>query len=191
MDSRERLFVNDEAKNLLRIHQHVPQIYGQRMQPITDEVLVKIVKAFRMTASGGLFASPDWRFGLAIDDMIARAHDVGEHLPWNNGPVSVSADVARYLGWLNRLGRNRLGKRVVEMCVQSEATGQPNYFSHYQRSRGTVSVFVVSGMSRKERLRFLEFLVSYAHFKYGAKQSFGVARDAGVSGRFVRLHADP
>lgn len=183
LGNRETLLVNDEAKNLLRIYEHVPLIYAHRMQPITDEVLVRTVEAFRQTASGQLLASPDWKYGLAIDDMIARAHDIDDQLPWNKGPVGVSADITRYLGWLNRIRRIRLGKRVVNMCVQSEATGQPKYFSHYQRSRGTVSVFLVSGMMRKERLQFLEFLVTYAHFKYGAQQSFGVATDAGMHGR--------
>jgi hypothetical protein len=32
-------------------------------------------------------------------------------------------------------------------------------------------------------VKYLEFLVMYAHFKYGVAQSFGVATDAGVSGR--------
>jgi hypothetical protein len=35
----------------------------------------------------------------------------------------------------------------------------------------------------KDRLDRLQFLVTYAHFKYQTKQTFGVATDAGVSGR--------
>jgi hypothetical protein len=44
-------------------------------------------------------------------------------------------------------------------------------------------VYLVSTMPRQERVEFLQFLVTYAHFKYGTKLAFGVATDAGVSGR--------
>lgn len=78
LGDQDTLLVNDEQHNLLRLYQHAPMIYMHRMQPITDEVLVKTVEAFRQTASGELMMSPDWKYGLAIDDMIARAHDVEE-----------------------------------------------------------------------------------------------------------------
>ncbi len=181
--AQEKLFVNDEEQNLLRIYKHVPSIYSFRMKPITDEVLVRSVEAFRQTASGELVVSADWKYGMAIDDMIARAHDVDPDLPWNHGPASASADIARYLGWLNRARRIKLGKRVVNMCVHSQQTRQPEYFSHFQRARGTASVFLASSLSRKERVKLLEYLVTYAHFKYGAVKSFGVATDAGTTGR--------
>jgi hypothetical protein len=69
------------------------------------------------------------------------------------------------------------------MCIRSAKDGQAHQFCHFQKSRGTASVYLVSGLSRQERVKYLEFLVTYAHFKYGAKQAFGVATDAGVSGR--------
>jgi hypothetical protein len=181
--TQEKFFVNDEEQNLLRMYKHVPSIYAYRMQPITDEVMVRSVEAFRQTASGQLLVSPDWKFGMAIDDMIARAHDLDPDLAWNHGPASASADIARYLGWLNRVRRIKLGKRVVNMCVHSKQTGEPEYFSHFQRARGTASVFLASSLSREERVKLLEYLVTYAHFKYGAIQSFGVATDAGTTGR--------
>jgi hypothetical protein len=181
--TQEKFFVNDEGHNLVQMYNYVPSIYARRMQPITDEVLVRSVEAFRQTASGELLASPDWKYGFAIDDMIARAHDVDPDLPWNHGPASASADISRYLGWLNRVRRIKLGKRVVNMCVNSQQTGEPEYFSHFQRARGTASVFLASRLSREERVKLLEYLVTYAHFKYGAIQSFGVATDAGTTGR--------
>ena len=69
------------------------------------------------------------------------------------------------------------------MCVHSAKDGQEHQFSHLQKSRGTASVYLVSSLGREERVKYLEFLVMYAHFKYGVAQSFGVATDAGVSGR--------
>ncbi len=41
----------------------------------------------------------------------------------------------------------------------------------------------ISWPDREKRVKYLEFLVTYAHFKYGVVQSFGVVTDAGVSGR--------
>jgi hypothetical protein len=181
--SRERFLVNDEEQNLLRMLPHIPAVYAYRMQPINQTILDKTVESSRRTATGELRASPEWRYGLAIDDMIARAHDLDPDLPWNNGPVSVAADVARFLGWLNRDRRIKLGKRVLDMCVEGAKDGAAHFFPHFQKSRGTASVYLVSSMSRHERVKYLEFLVTYAHFKYGVRQSFGVATDAGVSGR--------
>jgi len=180
----ERNFlVNDEEQNLARMIDFAADIYKMRMQPTTSEVLARTVEAFRQKASGELVRSAEWRYGLAFDDMIARAHDVDPDLPWNNGPASTARDIARFLGWLSRDRRIKLGKRVLNACIKSEATGEPQYFTHFQKSRGTVAVYLVSGEAREERLNHLHFLVTYAHFKYQAKQAFGVATDAGVSGR--------
>ncbi|HWR14746.1 MAG TPA: hypothetical protein VN577_07945 [Terriglobales bacterium] len=175
--------VNNEEQNLACMIDFAPQIYRLRMQPITPEVLARTVEAFRRKASGELVRSAEWRYGLAIDDMIARAHNIDPDLPWNKGPAATAADVARFLGWLSRDRRIRLGKRVLDACIKSEATGNPEYFTHFQKSRGTVAVYLISGEARKDRLAHLQFLVTYAHFKYQVKQSFGVATDSGVSGR--------
>jgi hypothetical protein len=193
---RETFWVNNEENNLHKMILHVPAIYAYRMQPVTDEILARTVEVFRRTATGELLASPDWKYGLAVDDMIARAHDLDPNLPWNDGSVSVAADVARFLGWLTRYRRIKLGKRILDMCVRGAKDGQVHQFSHYQRSRGTASVYLVSSLNREERVKYLEFLVTYAQFKYGVEQSFGVATDAGVSGRsydfiLTRKHLTP
>lgn len=175
--------VNDEDQNLLQMIELAPAIYEIRMQPISDEVLVRTVESFRRKATGELLRSPEWRYGLVVDDMIARAHDFDPDLPWNRDTVSAPAEVARFLGWLSRDRRIKIGKRMLDKCVLSESTAEPQYFSHFQKSRGTVAVYLASGQPREERLKWLDFLVSYAHFKYGGKQAFGVATDAGVQGR--------
>ena len=181
--TRGGFLVNDEEQNLTRMIRFAPGIYNVRMQPMTPEVFARTVESFRQKASGDLVRSADWRYGLAVDDMIAHAHDVDPNLPWNKGPVSTAADVARFLGWLSRDRRIKLGKRMLQACLKSKVTGEPEYFTHFQRSRGTVGVYLASGQQRKERLDLLDFLVTYAHFKYQVKQVFGVATDAGVGGR--------
>ncbi len=180
---RESFLVNDEGQNLLRMIPYVPAIYAYRMQPITGEVLDRTVEVFRQTATGELLESREWRYSLAVDDMIARAHDLDPNLSWNDGPVTVAANIARFLGWLTRYRRIKLGKKILDMCIRGAKDGEAHQFCHFQKSRGTASVYLVSSLSREERVKYLEFLVTYAHFKYGAKQAFGVATDAGVSGR--------
>jgi hypothetical protein len=181
--NRESFLVNDEEQNLLRMIPYVPAIYAYRMQPITDEILDRTVEVFRKTATGELLASPEWRYSLAVDDMIARAHDIDPNLPWNGSPVSVAEDVARFLGWLTRDRRIKLGKRILDKCVLSAETGNPEYFSYCQRARGTVSVYLVSSLSREERVQYLDFLVTYALYRYGVQQSFGVATEPIGGGR--------
>jgi hypothetical protein len=183
INAKGNFLMNDEEKNLARMIDFAPEIYKVRMRPISSEVLARTVEAFRQKASGELVRSEEWRHGLAVDDMIARAHDVDPNLPWNTGPASTAADVARFLGWLSRDRRIKLGQRVLNACIKSEATGETKYFTHFQKSRGTAAVYLISGAARKDRLSHLEFLVTYAHFKYEVKQAFGVATDAGVSGR--------
>jgi hypothetical protein len=143
-----------------------PDIYKFRLQPITAAVMARTVEAFRQRATGELVQSPEWRFGLVVDDIIAHTHDVDPDLPWNKRPAATAAGFARYLGWLTRDRRIKLGKRMLDVCLKSEATREPRYFTHFQKSRGTVAVYLASGEPRKERLDHLQFLVTYAHFKY-------------------------
>src|SRR5882724_1203913 len=178
-----RFLVNDEEKNLERMILHVRSIYAQHMQPITGEMLDKTVEAFRKSATGELLSLPEWKYGLAIDDMIARAHHKDPNLPWNVGQNSVSSAVGRFLGWLTRDRRIKLGKRIIEKCERAAKDGQPHYFSHFQKARGTASVYLVTNLRSEERVNYLQFLVAYACFKYGANQCFGVVTEPIGSGR--------
>ncbi len=53
-----------------------------------EETLQKTAQAFERAATGKPLESPDWRYGLSIDDMIARVHDVDPGLPWNKGVLT-------------------------------------------------------------------------------------------------------
>ena len=105
--------VDDEVQNLMQMVEFAPVVYTLRMQPITAETLSRTVEALREKASGRLTKSPDWRYGLAIDDMIARAHDVDPNLEWNTGSASLAANVARFLGWLSRDRRIKSGSYAI------------------------------------------------------------------------------
>src|SRR5262249_36097114 len=100
--SIEVFYVQDELRNIERMIPHVEDIFRMHMPPTSREVMQKTVQAFEEVATGRLLTSPDWRYGLTIDDMIARAHDIDPELPWNKGDRGASMKVARFLGWLTR-----------------------------------------------------------------------------------------
>src|ERR1700741_1276340 len=135
-----------------------------------------------MQATGKLLASPEWRYGLSIDDMIARAHEVDPGLPWNKGNEGGSIRVAQFLGWLTRERRVKLGKRISAAC-EAAHDGKVHYFPHVQKSRGTSCVYLVTSQSRPERAATLEFLVHYAQIKYGVPQCLGIATEPIGAGR--------
>ncbi|MGH8359835.1 MAG: hypothetical protein ACRESF_20300, partial [Pseudomonas sp.] len=179
---KEALFVQDEVGNIARMISHVEEAFRAHMPPTSPEMLQKMAKAFEEVATGKLMESPDWRYGLSIDDMIARVHDVDPGLPWNKGNGRRGMEVARFLGWLTRDRRIKLGKKIISAC-EAARDGKIHYFPHVQPSRGTACVYLVTSQSRPERVKTLEFLVSYAHMKYGVGRCLGVATEPIGNGR--------
>jgi hypothetical protein len=163
---------------------HTEELLRAHMSPTPPEVMRKTVRAFEEIASGRLLLSPDWKYGLAIDDMIARVHDFDPELPWNKGRDKgrVSMEVAKFLGWLTRERRIRLGKKVISAC-EAARDGKIHYFPHVQPSRGTACVYLITSQNRPDRIKTLDFLVSYAHVKYGVRQCLGVATEPIGDGR--------
>jgi hypothetical protein len=180
--TKELFSVQDEVRNIERMMPHVEDVLRTRMSPTSPEVMQKTVRAFQDVATGKLLVSPEWRYGLTIDDMIARVHDFDPGLPWNKNNERGGLGVAKFLGWLTRDRRIRLGKRIISAC-EAGRDGKIHYFPHVQRSRGTASVYLITSQTREERVKTLDFLVSYAHMKYGVRQSFGVATEPIGNGR--------
>ena len=191
--TKELFSVQDEAKNIERMLPQVEDVLRRHMSPTAPEVMQKTVKAFGEVATGKLLESPEWRYGLSIDDMIARVHDVDPELPWNKGEGRAELEVARFLGWLTRDRRIRLGKRILAAC-EAGRDGKLHYFPHVQRSRGTVGVFLITSQSRPDRVNTLSFLVDYAQMKYGVRECLGIATEPLGNGRsydFVVGRASP
>lgn len=182
ISAKKPFFVQQEIENIERMLPHVEEAFQMHMSPTTPEVMQKTVKAFEEAATGRLLESPDWKYGLTIDDMIARAHDVDPNLSWTTGNRRVGLEVARFLGWLTRDRRIRLGKKLIANCEEAR-DGNARYFPHVQRSRRTACVYLVSSDPRADRVKFLDFLVSYAHVKYGVRQCLGVATEPFGGGR--------
>jgi hypothetical protein len=180
--TKELFFVQDEVRNIELMLPHVEDVLRTHMSPTSPDVMRKTVESFKEAATGKLLLSPDWKYGLTIDDMIARAHDFDPSLPWNKGNVRAGMEVAKFLGWLTRGRRIRLGKRIISAC-EAGRDGKAHYFPHVQPSRGTASVYLITSQSRQNRIKYLDFLVSYAHMKYGVRQALGVATEPIGGGR--------
>jgi hypothetical protein len=176
------LLVQDEEGNIARMIPYASEAYGAHMQTTSPEMLQKMATAFEEVATGKLIESSDWNYGLSIDDMIARAHDIDTGLAWTKDSGHAGLEVARFLGWLTRNRRIKLGKRLVLMC-EAARDGNVHYFPHVQPSRGTACVYLATQQSRADRVKTLQFLVSYAHMKYGVRQCVGVATEPIGNGR--------
>ncbi len=178
-----QLFVQDEAGNMTRMFPHVKEVYEKHLSGPAEK-LERMAKTFEEVATGKQMESQDWKYSLSIDDMIARVHDVDPGLPWNKDKADNrgSIEVARFLGWLTRDRRIRLGKRIISACEEAR-DGKVQLLYHVQRSRGTVWITLVSSLSRPDRVRALQFYVAYAHMKYGVKQCLGVATEPIGNGR--------
>jgi hypothetical protein len=181
--AKENYLVHNEAGNITKMLPHVESVLRKGMKPTTEEILQKSVAAQKATITGEVLASPDWRYSLAIDDMIARAHDVDPNLPYNSTDTRrVSLAVAAFLSGLTRGRRIKLGKRLIEACDRAR-DGRDEYFHHVQPSRGTAWVCLVTSKSRAERVEFVMFLAAYAQMKYGVRQCLGVATEPIGGGR--------
>jgi len=180
--SKERYFVQDEGGNITRMIPHVEGVYRAHLRSTSPEMLQKMANAFADIATGKLMQSPDWKYGLSIDDMIARAHDVDPTLSWNKGDGHGGLEIARFLGWLTRDRRIRLGKLLISKCEAAQ-DGELHYFPHVQATRGTAAVYLVTSQNREDRVKTLRYLVHYAQMKYDVKQCFGVATEPLGNGR--------
>jgi hypothetical protein len=177
---RERFIVHDEEGNIKRIIPYLRDVLTKHMSPSSSEELEKTVAAVTATASGRMLSSPDRRFGFAIDDIIARAHDVQE--PSDEGRRRKNLVVAEFLGWLTRGRRISLGKRLVQKSLEAQ-DGTPHYFVHVQAERGTACVYLSTAEPRPKRLETLKFLVAYAQMKHGVDRCLGVATEPIGDGR--------
>jgi hypothetical protein len=187
-----QLLVQDEPGNVARMLPRVKKTFENHLPGTSSEMLEKMANSFAEAATGKLMESSEWKYGLCIDDMIARVHDIDPGLAWNKNKAGNqgSMEIARFLGWLNRDRRIRLGKRIMDAC-EAAKDGKVHYFPHVQPSRGTACVYFVSSLGRSERVEALQFFVDYARMRYGVKQCLGIATEPIGTGRsydFVMRH---
>ncbi len=85
-------------------------------------------------------------------------------------------------GGFTRGRRISLGKRLVQQSLEAQ-DGNPHYFVHVQRERGTACVYLSTAEARPNRLERLKFLVGYAQMKHGVNRCLGVATEPVGNGR--------
>jgi hypothetical protein len=192
--ANEEYRVQAEEGNIQRMLPHIESVLSAHFSRsnVSSEIIKKTVEARIEIATGRLLQSPDWKYGLAIDDMIAHAHNLDSSLEYNTGN-GAAREVAKFLGWLTRDRRIRLGKRLLSKCIEVR-DGKPRYFSHVQESRGTACVYLVSADSREDRVKQLEILLAAAYMKYGMRQCLGIATEPIGPGRsydFVIVRSSP
>jgi hypothetical protein len=181
--TRIPFLVHDEEGNLQRLLPLVKNIVAEHTFGMTDASPDSIYDSFRAKATGELHNDPDWKYGLSIDDMIARSHDVDPNLPWSTATAADAAlEIAEHLGRLTRDRRIKLGKRVVHLCEDAR-DGEAHYFPYRKPSSGKGIVFLSTSAPREDRTIFLHFLVSYAVLKYGLQEWLGVATEPIGGGR--------
>jgi hypothetical protein len=189
----DRLLVQDEAQNLQRMIAHSRTVLEPHFVSNKPELLEKALLMFERKATGKLALDKDWQYSLLIDDLIAHAHDFDPNLSWNENTTHESGlRVSTFLGWLTRDRRIKLGKLAYEH-VDLARDGKAYNFHHIHPSAKTSFVFFASSASRAERVAYLRFLVSYAMFKDGSKESLGVATEATGGGRsydFVAIRGE-
>lgn len=178
-----KFLVHDELQNIERMLPHVRKVLKRHDPSVRPDVLERTCESFAQKARGELINSKDWRYGLAIDDIIAHSHDLDPTLPWNrkrNGHAV--AAVATFLGWLSRDRRIKLGRRVVQAAATAKDGGD-HCFCHFHPSTGRVFVFLATSRNRKERVRLIRFLLQVAQVKHRAPVGLGVATNPIGSGR--------
>ncbi len=188
-DLRKRLDrrVHEEGLTLSEIADQIGEFLRIAIPGISNDMLQRSARQFRLAASGTWKESPDWRYGLAIDDIIARLHNRDPSLEWNSdtSPQEVGKITAQ-LAWLTRDRRIALGKRLIDLCEHA-CDGEGRFFPIFQRSRGVAFVFLASGDKRPERMRFLRYLVDSAHVEFDARAVVGVATEPIGNGRSYDL----
>jgi hypothetical protein len=176
---REQYIVHDEEANIRRIIPHLEEVLTRHMSPSSPEEMAKTVASVTATATGRFLSSPDRKFGFAIDDIIARAHDTEAADPARRRK---NLAVAEFLGWLSRGRRITVGRKFVEQCRDAQ-DGEDHYFVHAQPARGTACVYLSTSKDRPTRYEFLRFLIAYAQMKHGVQQCLGVATEPIGPGR--------
>ena len=63
-----------------------------------------------------------------------------------------------------------------QRCLDAR-DGNPHYFVHVQKERGTGCVYLATAEARPKRLETLKFLVAYAQMKHGLPRCLGVVTE--------------
>jgi hypothetical protein len=189
LDFRREVFdvahlpVHGESAVLRGIAERAGDVLRRWRPNMTEELLSRSVAIFNRKANGDLSASPEWRYSLVIDDIIARIHERDPDLPWNEGSDAHSVmRVAAELNWLTRDRRITMGRRLLQICENAK-DGNAHDFAHYLRAPRTAFHFVATDAPRPERIQYLQALTLITQARFNAVKVVGVATDPVGAGR--------
>jgi hypothetical protein len=173
--------VHEENMTRDRVLGHVADYFQYHVPGMPAEMMERTVDAARRTGRGEFVGNPH---GRLYDDIISHLHDIDSALGRNAGitPANVLPIVVE-LGWLTRARRVALGRKLASI-YSGARDGNAHFFSHFQRPRGIVFVYLATGLPRDERNEYLQGLVLRAQAKYDCEAALGVATEpVGGGGR--------
>ncbi|MBL7197664.1 MAG: hypothetical protein ISS47_06160 [Candidatus Omnitrophica bacterium] len=182
--SKVNYFVHEEEKNITKMLPYIDAVLRKYYLNDLESVITSTCNSFKRLLTGELTNSSNWRYGLLVDDIIARAHDTDPSLVYHNPDTApqTSIEIATYLGYLTRERRIALGKRMFE-CVTGASDGDNHHFCHYKPSLRQVFVFLATSKSREERIKLLRYLLYVAQVKFNADKGIGIATEPPGEGR--------
>lgn len=170
---------------------------------LTKQDIQSYAQGLRQIAKG---KDPDWEYGLVIDHMIEKIHDVDPELEaLRIGEKTVPrsdkatyAIIATELGKINRIRRIALGRRYLEKAKLARDSGQDHFLVTHSLRRGDCMLFLTSPLSRNQRKKRAEkllHLTTLAKTHYQVHRAIGIAtEDASRIGRsydFLFLDSPP
>ena len=182
--SKVTYFVHEEEKNITKMFPYIDAVLRKYYANDSESVITRTCDSFKRLLSGELKSSANWRYGLLVDDIIARAHDIDPSLAWHNPATArqTPVKIATYLGFLTRERRIALGKKMFK-CVTGATDGKNHHFYHYKPSLKQVFVFLATSEPREERVKILSYLLSVAQVKVNANRGIGIATEPPGEGR--------
>jgi len=173
--------VHEETVTCDRVLDRAEKYFRHHVPGMPEELIARTVTVTQRTGRGEFVDNP---YGRIYDDIISHMHDMDPALEQNAGntPANVLPILVE-LGWLTRARRVALGQKLANIYSAAQ-DGLPHFFSHFQRPRGIVFVYLATSMPRSERYKYLQGLLARAQAKYDCEAALGMATEpVGGGGR--------
>ncbi|MHB0897237.1 MAG: hypothetical protein ACYC1A_06785 [Spirochaetales bacterium] len=157
------LFLNDEETTMKNMIDQLKYLIPKDKN-ISQEKSQKTIDIIKSSLTGDILSRSDFQYGLLVDDMIARAHDLDECYK-NIEDKNKALKIAECLGCLTRDRRIAIGKKLYEKAIQAKETGL-EIFVHLQRPIRQLYIYIYTNKDRASRKELGEMLTSIAQYKY-------------------------
>ena len=169
--------VNDELANMEHIAGVVPEILRPHFRDLDREKQEASIGSVVKTLRTRVKDHPEYALSTLVDDAIARAHDTDPEWTRSADQSKIMAhEIATRIGWLDRVRRIMLGKRLLAAAVRATSAG-PQIVTHIQKPRRQMYLWIFTAMAREDRKKLLELLSTSAQIKYGFDRVLGVVTE--------------